>query len=140
MTGYLICLWMKWITGASIPCKILAFAENPGKEGDVWVLVHGCKYRESNLQTRYDTVLLEFWQLAYHDISRCLPAQRRKKRKDYMAPLISWVKVDALVARCLVVEEEPGIFEVVPLNERNEERNWVMLVRQHCRWPEEFTN
>ena len=132
-----------------IPCKVLAIAQNPKDEKDVRLLVHGCQYRTDNKQTEFDTVLLEFWQLAYHDLYDHLPKAWRDNRRrnsrnpkkdlPHKAPQLSWIKLDTVVTRCLVVEEDPGIFETVPLSPKGDEKNWVMLLRPHIRWATEFT-
>lgn len=129
-----------------LPCKVLAIAENPKKEGDIWVLVHGCEFRNSE-SVKEDTVLLERWELAYHNLFQHLPKGRgvtyngrRTINMGYMAPHLSWIKCDAIVARCLVVEEEPGIFETAPWDpKKGRYKKKVTLVRARKDWPDEFT-
>jgi hypothetical protein len=58
-------------------CKILAFASNKNRDGEVLVLVHGCEYWLDATQCQNDSVLLEHWKLAYHNVSSKLPAQGR---------------------------------------------------------------
>jgi hypothetical protein len=47
------------------------------------------------------------------------------------------VDLDSIVCPCFVVEEKPGIHEVLP-QDKLLELNWVMLVRQHHLWADEF--
>jgi hypothetical protein len=104
----------------------------------------------NNLQTQYDMVLLEFLQLAYHNRYDNPPkdfqdAQKqlllpKATRPHHLVPHLSWVTQDSLYERCLVVEEEPGVFESAPLSEQGKENNWVMLIRDHNEWPIEFTD
>ena len=132
-----------------VPCKILAIAKNPAKDkgNDIRLLVHGCQYRTNFLQTQWDTVLLEFWRLAYHDRFEDLPPQYRdihrenfpRNKLSHQVPHLTWITIDSIFDRCLVIEEEPGIFETVPLDVKGEQRNWVMLVQSHESWPSEFT-
>ena len=132
-----------------VPCKILGIAQNPKNKKDVRLLVHGCQFRTSQIHTRYDTVLLEFWQLAYHNRYADLPAEFRQLRKQelppnerfqHLVPHLSWITIDNVYSTCLVIEEEPGIHEVAPINKEGEQKNWVMLVRGHGSWPGEFTD
>ena len=132
-----------------VPCKILAFAENT--DGAIMALVHGCRFRTTHQQTMNDTVLLEFWQLEYHNLRDELPPdlskqnKRRQRQQDYFAPFLSWIDVRSILRRCLVIEEEPGIHEQKPMSKakknkaKPKELNWVMLVRDHSLWPEQFT-
>ena len=135
-----------------VPCKILAFAEN-AQQGTTMALVHGCRFRTINRQTAHDTVLLEFWQLECHNLHDELPAPPnlgtsnrrggRRQQKHYFVPFLSWVDVTSILRRCMVIEEEPGIHEEKPMSKpkkgQPKELNWVMLVREHCLWPEQFT-
>ena len=126
-----------------VPCKVLAIAENPNDKSDIRILVHGCKYPTNQLQTQNDTVLLEFWQLAYHNRYDDLPRDFQEAQKiglppnvapHHLVPHLSWVTLDSLYARCLVVKEEPGVFESVPLTNKGKEKNWVMLIQDHNSW------
>ena len=140
-----------------VPCKVLALAIDPKvghlkvggqtQKKDVWVLVHGCDFRQKKKQASGDTVLLESWELAYHDLYHQLPASLRGRRYDgskegrdkgYRAPHLSWVRLTSIVARCLVVEEEPGVHETVPVRDKREKRK-VWLVRDHSDWAKQFT-
>ena len=129
-----------------IPCKVLAVAENPKDPTDVRLLVHGCNHRTENRHTQFDTVLLEFWQLAHLDLHNDLPKKWRdgssnvgRRPVRHQPPHLTWVSTQNVVSRCLAIEETPGIFESLPLNEKGNEMNWVMLIRQHNLWPEQFT-
>lgn len=123
-----------------VPCKVLAVAANPHDPEDVRVLVHGCHFRTKNADTEQDTVLLEKWSLAYHDVKHDLPKLPGKKnRESYKVPHLCWVELDAIVCRCLVVEEEPGIFETVPTHPTSKkELNKVLLIRKRNKWMDEF--
>ena len=134
-----------------LPSKIIAVMEHPST-GEIWILVHGCNFRPKAKQREIDTVLLEHWELAYHDISASLPESRKGRNYDgttvpegqeqYMAPLFTWVQPKNIVARCLVVEEEPGIFETCPMTKSKSPRmkNRVVLVRRRDKWPFQFTS
>jgi hypothetical protein len=39
----------------------------------------------------------------------------------------------------VIVEEEPGLHEVVPETVQGDKRNWVILVRKHELWSDQFT-
>ena len=108
------------------------------KQG-VKALVHGCEFRLNNSHTRGDTVLLEKWELSYHDLQSSLPRDRKNRGMDYTVPLLSWVDTASIRSRCLVIEEEPGVHEVVPTDGRNKRRNTVLMVRQRRLWASEFT-
>ena len=138
-----------------VPCKILAFAYKPKstdtsleKESqEIWVLVHGCDFRLEGYQCRDDSVLLEHWELAYHDLSKFLPREGRGRNFDgsrsddtkYIAPQLSWIRPESIMCRCLVIEEEPGIPETITGLPGKEKKNKVLLVRKRARWPIEFT-
>jgi hypothetical protein len=131
-----------------VPCKLLAFWQNPDDGEDIRALVHGCDFRTNSDQTDHDTVLFEFWQLSYHDLHRYLPEALRdrgndgsrlgNRKKKYAVPNLAWVDIDSIVTRCLVIEEEPGVHEVVPETRKGKEKRWVILVRKHNLWPEQF--
>jgi hypothetical protein len=131
-----------------VPCKLLAFWQNPDDPKDIRALVHGCDFRTNSDQTDHDTVLFEFWQLSYHDLHRYLPEALRdrgndgsrlgNRKKKYAVPNLAWVDIDSIVTRCLVIEEEPGVHEVVPETRKGKEKRWVILVRKHNLWPEQF--
>lgn len=122
-----------------VPCKVLAVAQNPEKKDDIRILVHGCKFREKD-ERKPDTVLLEKWELAYHDLYDFLPTKKRTGGIPYRAPLLSWISPENVVDRCLVIEEEPGIFETCPETSNNRPKNKVLLVRKRQMWPAEFTD
>ena len=131
-----------------VPCKLLAFWQNPDDPEDIRALVHGCDFRTNSKQTDHDTVLFEFWQLSYHDLHRYLPEALRdrgndgsrlsNRNKKYAVPNLAWVDIDSIVTRCLVIEEEPGVHEVVPETDKGVEKRWVILVRKHGLWAEQF--
>ena len=56
-----------------VPCKVLAAMED--EEGDVKLLVHGCLFRTSGVETANDSVLLEFWNLSYSQRYDSLPRE-----------------------------------------------------------------
>lgn len=126
-----------------VPCKILAFAEGPNGEDDQpWILVHGCQYRKKVSQSEMDSCLLEHWELAYHDLASHLP-NGKDDSAHYWGPQLSWIRPNNILCRCLVVEEEPGIFENVPMTrtkKREKMRNKVLLIKQRRFWPLEFTH
>ena len=130
-----------------VPCKILAFAEHQpkGKESsETWSLVHGCNFRTTTKQSEMDSCLIEHWELAYHNVSAHLPLNEREKG-SYWSPLLTWIKPESILCRCLVVKEEPGIFETLPMSQdtkiskRQKPRNKVLLIKQRQLWPLEFT-
>ena len=86
-----------------------------------------------------DTVLLEKWKLSYHDIAASLPQEKRDRGVDCTVPLLCWLGITSIRSRCLVIEEEPGVHEVVPTDGRNNRRNTVLMVRQRRLWASEFT-
>ena len=136
-----------------VPCKLLAFADRG--DGTILALVHGCHFRTTQQDMEHDTVLLEFWRLDYHDLYKDLPLDRRNKvprggramqgQHDYKVPFLCWVDTKSILSRCLVVEEEPGLHETQPRTKpkgrsrATKALDWVMLVRQHSIWPEQFT-
>ena len=131
-----------------VPCKVLAIARNPETD-ECKILVHGCGFRYKKEDRDSDTVLIEFWQLQYHDLQSELPKGIQNRNHDgsrtphnntYLAPLLTWVSLDNIVCRCLVVEEEPGVHEVLPTNKNGAPLNWVLLVRQRSQWPSNFTS
>ena len=91
---------------------------------------------------RDDSVLLEFWQLAYHNLKKNLPVSGgyHERRESYMVPMLSLISLDSILATCLVVEEEPGLHETAPTGEKNEQLDRVILVRDRKQWPNEFTS
>ena len=131
-----------------VPCKVLAIAKNHADEDDVKFLVHGCEFRRDKVDKEQDTVLIEFWTLHYHNLYRQLPGNLRNRHYNgqaldtrlstYKAPLLTWVSLENINCRCLVIEEEPGIHEVLPMNGK-QEKNRIMLIRRHCQWANEFT-
>lgn len=123
-----------------VPCKVLAVAENPKEKGDVWILVHGCNYRTPEECDEKDSVLIEHWELAYHDLYEHLPAGRRNRTRRYMAPFLTWVSPENIQDRCLVIEEEPGVFEVCPETTKKQLKNKVLMVRKRHKWAAEFTH
>ena len=129
-----------------VPCKVLAVMEDENK--DHWILVHGCEFRHKWEQRVKDSVLLEHWELAYHNVAANLPMGRGRTfdgrrmppaANNYWTPLLTWVKPENVVARCLVVEQEPGIFENAPRKKNGELKNKVILVRQRAKWTLMFT-
>ncbi len=150
-------------SNSCVPCKVLALAENPEKEGDVWLLVHGCNFRPNVKHSLQDSVLLEHWELAYEEMTgrltdeiyrRFLPKKKSqtekgvrkrkagKEHKDestpYRVPQLCWVKASSVHSRCFVIEEKPGIFENVPLKKNGKEGTKVLLVRHRAKWAQEF--
>jgi hypothetical protein len=133
-----------------VPSKVLAIAKDPNDSNNSWLLVHGCEYRTTKEDIGQDSVLLEHWKLAYHDLSKYLPRIGRGINYDgtkmsprdlpYKAPHLTWVRPENVLCRCLVIEEEPGIFETLPEDGNNRAKNDVLLVRQHKQWPLEFTD
>ena len=131
-------------TSGILPAKLLAFAEDPVIKDKTWILVHGCNWRTDKAK---DSVLIEHWELAYHDISSLLPAKSKNRRVDgsrtapapYLAPQLTWVEPTSIVRPCLVVEQEPGLHENVPL-EKNRMQNRVFLVKDRKSWPAKFTS
>ena len=130
-----------------VPCKVLAVAQAP--TGEVRLLVHPCMFRKKLKDREMDTVLIEFWQLQYHNLQSKLPRELGKKicvrgrnpqNTTYEAPFLTWVNLENIVCRCLAIEEEPGVHEVLPRNTKGEPMNWVLLVRQRCDWAKEFTS
>ena len=130
-----------------VPCKILAFAEhqpNGKNSSETWILVHGCNFRTAAKKSEMDSCLIEHWELAYHNVSAHLPLNEREKG-HYWSPLLTWIKPESILCRCLVVEEEPGIFETLPMSQetkkskRQKTRNKVLLIKQRRLWPLEFT-
>lgn len=113
-----------------VPCKVLAIAET--SNGDVRLLVHGCSFRTTRKERDDDTVLIEFWNLEYS-------YRTNQRRTEGMVPHLTWVSISNIHCRCLVIEEEPGIHEVVPISKEKKPLTRVMLVRRHSLWPEEFT-
>ena len=139
-----------FFTGSYLPAKILAFALDPIKPEKIWALVHGCDWRSSREQ---DSVLVEHWQLAYHDVSHRLPRWGRNKSFDgtrtspqlHLAPTLTWVGAESILSPCLVIEEEPGIHEYVPVarlpnRKTKTKKNRVLLLRGRHKWPKEFTS
>ena len=126
-----------------VPCKVLAFTVD-NKTGETKALVHGCNFRTKGEHVKQDTVLVEFWNLAYHDLHKHLPehAMRKKaktkQQNGYFAPQLSWVPVSSILCTCLVVEEEPGLQETITA-EKWRRPDSVMLVRKRALWPAEFT-
>ena len=129
-----------------VPCKILAFGAN--EHGTPMALVHGCSFRTTNSHVSSDTVLVEFWHLEYQNLvakERVSPDKPREKSTTYQAPYLCWVELSSIVAPCFVVEEEPGLHEVLPYakvggRKTSQPRNRVMLLRPHALWAQEFTN
>ena len=131
-----------------VPCKLLAFAERH-TDGKTMALVHGCSFRTTNNDIYHDTVLVEFWRLEYHDLYKNLPVElrnpqprgrKRAGQHDYTVPFLCWIDVASIVSRCFVIEEEPGLHEVLPRtkDKKSEALNWVMLMRPHSFWAEQF--
>ena len=127
-----------------VPCKVLAVCKD--KKSGVRLLVHGCNFRKRLHQFEEDSVLIEPWELAYHDVAKFLPRSHRGKNyqgnregdKKYWAPQLSWVRPENIVTRCLVVEEEPGVFENAPKGHDGQRNDRVLLIRKRDRWPVEF--
>lgn len=123
-----------------VPSKILALAENP-VTGEAMALVHGCAFRLTGRDRESDTCLLEAWRLSYLDLYQQLPRDRRKNtgQNSYLAPQLTWVALDSIYMRCLVIEEEPGVYENVPYHKRfKRPMDRVLLVRQRKDWANEF--
>jgi hypothetical protein len=131
-----------------VPCKILAFAEHQpkgSKKTETWILVHGCNFRKTENESKMDSCLLEHWELAYHDLSSHIPADGSGDNEHYWSPVLNWIKPESILCRCLVVEEEPGIFENVPMAKSKTKKtekpsNKVLLIKQRRLWPLEFTS
>jgi hypothetical protein len=121
-----------------VPCKVLAIAQDG--EGRIMLLVHGCHFRETKQDRDEDSVLIEFWHLEYHNISDRLPPKMRDRGVQYYAPNLTWVGIENIHCRCLVVEEEPGIHEEAPREANGSLKNRVMLVRRYSLWKNEFTS
>ena len=125
-----------------VPCKVLAFAQDL-ESNKIKTLVHGCSFRTTGDKTKFDTVLLEFWQLEYsqetveQQVWDSASEKMRKVSKTQMQAHLCWVDLDSIVCPCFVVEEEPGIHEILP-QDKVLNLNWVMLVRQHRLWAAEF--
>jgi hypothetical protein len=123
-------------------------AENPQNQNDIWMLVHGCEFRTKKEQAKWDTCLLEQWELSYSDRWRELPQGRSKTHdgmpvteanKEYMAPNLNWVRPENVVARYLVIEEEPGVFEVAPKHpSTNRHKKRVTMVKAREFWQDDF--
>ena len=109
-------------------------------EGRIMLLVHGCHFRETKQNRDEDSVLIEFWHLEYHNISDRLPPKMRDRGVQYYAPNLTWVGIENIHCRCLVVEEEPGIHEEAPREANGSLKNRVMLVRRYSLWKNEFTS
>ena len=62
------------------------------------------------------------------------------------APHLSWIQAESILDTCLVVEEEPGVHEYVPISEigvgakSTREKKKVFLIRDRMDWPHEFTS
>jgi hypothetical protein len=131
-----------------VPCKVLAVTQHP-RTAQAWLLVHGCKFRPDPRKREKDSVLLEHWELSYQNTFDTLPEARHKRSRDgrnqsrarphHMTPQLTWIQPESIIARCLCIEEEPGVFQTVPVV-GGKEQNRVMLVRQRNRWPLEFTD
>lgn len=121
-----------------VPCKILGFFED-GKTGEIKALVHGCKFRNTTEQRANDTCLIEFWQLQYEyrELEQTV-AGRDLPRQGHWAPYLWVVSLDAIVARCFCIEENPGIHERLE-NEEEVSKQWVMMIRDRQMWSGLFT-
>lgn len=154
-----------------VPCKILAFGQQ--EDGTPMALVHGCSFRTTNSDIEEDTVLVEFWRLEYHNLAaeyneattiqvpdpteEVIDSDNEDGEEDkngagtkvtgirrYEAPYLCWVPTTSIVCRCFVVEEEPGIHEVLPYTKPRRKAkprpsNRVMVIRPHELWAQEFT-
>ena len=135
---------------STIVCHVKCLLLQKHPENDEYkILVHGCGFRYKKDDRESDTVLIEFWQLQYHDLHSELPkgsqnrnydGSRNPRNNTYLVPLLTWVSLDNIVCRCLVVEEEPEVHEVLPTNKNGAPLNWVLLVHQRSQWPSNFTS
>ena len=139
-----------------VPSKILAFCTHPQTK-KIMALVHACKFRTNVSDTVHDSVLLEHWELDYeaHDRMEQFTdfvvgkdgkehlSTKRKKRARYLSPRLCWIALESIVARCLVVEQNPGIHEEIKIVGSGsgvaDKLTYVILVRDHKLWPHEFT-
>ena len=125
-----------------VPCKVLAFSEKAGSDGtpEICALVHACHYRPRIEDRDEDSVLLEKWRLSYKNCWESFDKESRQRVTNWrerrrMVPDLHWTGLDSIVSRCLVIEEEPGVFEL----EGDRNNCVVWLVRKRTRWPNEFT-
>jgi hypothetical protein len=76
--------------------------------------VHSCHYQNKVSQLEMDSYLLEHQELAYHDLFSHLPSSK-DANGHYWGPQLTWIRPNNILCRCLIVGEEPGIFENVPI-------------------------
>ena len=116
----------------------MAFFED-GRTGDIKALVHGCQFRTTTEQRGNDTCLIEFWQLQYEyrELEQTV-AGRDLPTQGHWAPYLWVVSLDAIVARCFCIEENPGIHERLE-NKEEVDKQWVMMIRDRQMWSGLFT-
>jgi hypothetical protein len=115
-----------------LPCKILAFVEDPIDSSNVRAVVHGCCFRSTGSELFHDSVLLEYFNLSY-------TVEGSEEEGFSRVPHLSLLDLDNIVAPAFVIEEDPGIHESIPV-EPKEANTSVILVRSHHKWGREFND
>jgi hypothetical protein len=111
----------------SVPAKVLAFLTHPNT-GSVFALIHPCAWRTAN-ESENDTVLTELW------------IQEFTTTGNIAVPNIYLVGIASICGVCLVVEEIPGLKELVDSDdeEHKQEFDVALLVLERRKWADRFT-
>jgi hypothetical protein len=120
-------------TEGMVPCKVLGFVRDNSQEGKIKVIVHTCDF-QSFEEGRSGSVLIESWRLSYQQ-------NKRGGQWRYRYPVIDVVELESIHDAALVVEEYPGIHDMIDLDTIGEHKRTydsVLLVRPREQWGSEF--
>lgn len=113
-----------------IPSKVLAFLEHPETK-KVYAIVHPCEWRSQD-DKEADSVLTERWRLHY---------MKERGQVEGYTPVLCVVELSSIGDGCLVIEEAPGVKELVRAKDfgHNDEFRNVMVVLNRKEWASQFT-
>ena len=110
-----------------VPAKVVLFVRHPATD-KIYALVHACDYRDLDL-TKADSVLLEKWRLEFGTVTI--------DKKKVTVPTLRFVELESIEARCLVIEEVPGLKEQLD-EPPPPHHDQVWLVRTRGEWASKF--
>ena len=91
-----------------VPAKVIAFVGNPDPNKHPLAIVHPCAY-QSDADKALGSVLLEHWNLHF------MPDLHSENHPYTVTAQLATTSIDAIVDRCFVMEESPGMKASVDL-------------------------